>query len=137
MLCSNLPHRTLATVFGAFCLAILLQACGSNRMATPLESDPLLSEALARWDRCVMRSIATTDALSTRGFSSRCEGHRRDIAARYPAHLESRVTARLEERERRQLMLRSGIDVEVLSATDAFPPVIGASATAVTKQILR
>jgi len=118
-------------------MTILLQGCGSNRMASSVKADPLLSEALARWDKCVLRSIAETDVTSTQGFSSRCEGHRRDIAARYPAHLESRVNARLEERERRKLLLSSGISAEALSATDAFPPVIGASATSLTKQILR
>jgi len=74
------------------------------------EDDLLLQDALSRWERCVRRqsgpgaadmfrnAMRTAHALGSYPTMA-CEGHRRDVAQRFPAHLAPRVHATLAARE--------------------------------------
>lgn len=115
-------HRypSSSSLLAAVCVMLMLQACGSSRMATPTATNPQLNEAIARWDNCVLASIETTGVSSATEFSARCEGHRRDVAARYPRHLESEIHAQLKANEQKRLLDHSNPEFQDASFEEAI-----------------
>jgi len=101
--------------------------------------DAELQSAMLRWEQCLQRfeepggmSLSTPGGAIRERMHARermmraCEGHRRDIAQRFPRHLESRIHARLEARAQRRAEPRlaaQGLDTDALIDTmiDNFP----------------
>jgi|GEM_PF-5014962 len=105
--------------------ALLAGACGTTPSPAtgPTDGwrldDADLLAVLLRWDQCVRRHQAPASAAQaasvasfgrairesrsgTQAVSRACEGYQRDIAYRFPRHLESRVRARLSGRVRQR-----------------------------------
>jgi len=115
MRCTRGPRRTGAVA--SLVLGLTIAAgCGSGAPThrgvdvRAQHDDPLLQDALSRWDRCVRRlngpgaadvfrhAMRTAHALGSYPATA-CEGHRRDVAQRFPPHLAPRVHATLSARE--------------------------------------
>jgi hypothetical protein len=76
----------------------LASACSSLHTA-PKQGNQI--DAIARWNRCVAR-FADQYSGSHLGIGKRadtfCEGHRRDVVATFPRHLENQVDSLLSQR---------------------------------------
>lgn len=81
-------------------LCSLLGACASTQSQSKIKIQQ--NEALQRWVNCVDRQteIGTASEALFR-VDTYCEGHKRDLLAAYPAHLESQVSTVLTERTRK------------------------------------
>ena len=81
-------------------LCFLLGACTSTQTKSNLKLDQ--NAALQRWANCVDRQTdigSTSEALLR--INLYCEGHKRDLLAVYPAHLEDEVSKVLTQRTRK------------------------------------
>jgi len=90
--------------------AILLQAC----TLTPKLPDPDQKTAvMERWNRCLQRFETNVTHF--------CDGHRRDVLALFPSHLESQVDAllRLQSEKRRPPRL---VNTGTAFTLDAYRP---------------
>jgi len=81
-------------------LLVLTSISGCTTMNT---NDGERDEALVRWSQCVDKR--TQDYTGTPGrtmdyVSSSCDGHKRDVIATYPRHLERRLDRKLIEKTR-------------------------------------
>lgn len=77
----------------------LLGACASTQSQSDLKLEQ--NAALQRWANCVDRQtqLATASEALLR-VNLYCEGHKRDLLAAYPAHLEDKVSDVLTQRTR-------------------------------------
>lgn len=70
----------------------------------PMEPDPILQgAALARWSQCVEQfgnHFEGSMSALWQTADSVCDGHRRDVLATYPLHMENQVDSILSERAR-------------------------------------
>jgi len=85
--------KMLATIT----LCSLLGACASTQTQPQIKQQQ--EETLQRWVNCVDRQSefgSTVEVLSR--VDLYCEGHKRDLLAAYPAHLETRVSELLSQR---------------------------------------
>ena len=88
-----------ASCIGIVCLA-LLSACSMQ----PTEPDRELQRAaLERWSQCLERfAEGYEDSVNALRYSANsvCDGHRRDVLATFPPHLENQVDTILSDRTR-------------------------------------
>ena len=60
-------------------------------------------ETLARWSQCVDQSAKDYDGTPQKALNyvfNRCDGHKRDVLASYPRHLENRLDQMLKDKTR-------------------------------------
>lgn len=92
---------THARILGMVFLVATLSACslGQERIDSH-EQDA----AVARWKACVARAQSRQDLLSiarnSHRIETRCEGHRRDVLASYPEHMQNQVETILSQHVR-------------------------------------
>ena len=61
------------------------------------------SEILARWSQCVDQRAKDYDGAPHKALNyvfNRCDGHKRDVLASYPRHLENRLDQMLKDKTR-------------------------------------
>lgn|GEM_PF-1077369 len=82
-------------------IASLLLTSGCSMMAAHEPDIASRNQALQRWESCVERYTSITrGSVNTvyRDVETLCDGHRRDVAATFPDHLENQVAKRLSQR---------------------------------------
>ncbi|MFK8082563.1 MAG: hypothetical protein AB8B97_19970 [Granulosicoccus sp.] len=96
------------------CVAAILLVQGCSFTAEI--PDPEKQEAvLERWNRCLQRFDNNTAHF--------CDGHRRDVLATYPAHLENQIDYLLRQQ------IKSGNLRSVMKTTVGFSPNTSSPAT--------
>ncbi len=90
----NIVTRALAVTF-----AVMLSGCAL--MAPPQANPDTQQQALQRWSHCIERfanRLGGTSGISYRDVNAFCDGHRRDVVATFPEHLENQVLTLLSQR---------------------------------------
>ena len=81
---------------GRVCVAVLLaaQLMACATIDTKSQKAELQKDAVNRWHACLDRHISPpqSEAVSYRTvINDRCDGHKRDVIASFPLHLEAQV----------------------------------------------
>lgn len=84
----------------ALIVSILITS-GCSLMVTPEPDIASRNLALERWAKCVDRATDSQFETLVSTYSNmddHCEGHKRDVAATFPGHMENQVVKRLSQK---------------------------------------
>lgn len=103
--------RQTLTVIG-LAAGLAIQGCTYAPQTVDLEQK---QGVLERWNRCLQRFESNA--------AHYCDGHRRDVLASYPAHMESQIDLLLRQKvnsKRASTLMRTGMG-ELMDASRAAP----------------
>ena len=87
------------SISGLLIVLATVSGCASTSKSPVNNRD----EALARWSQCVDQRAKDYDGAPHKALNyvfNRCDGHKRDVLASYPRHLENRLDQMLKDKTR-------------------------------------
>lgn len=87
------------SISGLLLALATISGCASMNQAPVDNRD----EVLARWSRCVDQGVQDYEGVPAKAMDyvfTRCDGHKRDVLATYPRHLENRLDRMLIDKTR-------------------------------------